>query len=72
MSLISRDPDILGGKPVISGTRISVELILSELAAGLSVEELIELYPKLTRAQVLAALGFAVEVVRTESVRAAG
>ncbi len=38
---ISCDPEILGGKPVIAGTRISVELILSKLAAGRPKEEIL-------------------------------
>lgn len=50
------DPKVLLGKPVIAGTRISVELILEELSAGLSLEDLLREYPHITREQALAAL----------------
>lgn len=55
------DPAILGGKPVIAGTRLSVELVLDKLAAGRTVDELLEAHPNLTREGVQAALGFAVQ-----------
>jgi uncharacterized protein (DUF433 family) len=54
--LIVSDPRILAGKPVVNGTRITVELILEKLAAGESVEQLLEAHPRLTREGVLAAL----------------
>ena len=53
------DPDILVGKPVIKGTRISVELILDQTAAGWSLEDILESYPHLKREDVLAAHSFA-------------
>ena len=56
---IVSDPDILMGKPVIAGTRISVELILEKLGAGDSIADLIEDYPHLSREAILAALRFA-------------
>lgn len=59
------DPDILCGKPVIAGTRISVELILDHLGHGDSVDDLLADYPRLTRQQVLAAILFASEAMRT-------
>ena len=46
---IVSDPAILMGKPVVSGTRISVELILEKLAAGETVEQILEAHPRLTR-----------------------
>lgn len=58
---IVSDPKILFGKPVIAGTRISVELIMEELGAGTSVEELLTDYPHLTREDVLAAIDFAAQ-----------
>jgi len=61
---IATNPDILAGKPIITGTRISVELILECLASGWSVAEFIENYPHVSRGDVLAALGFAAEVIR--------
>lgn len=53
--LIVSDPNLMMGKPVIAGTRITVELILEELAAGTSVAELIAGHPSLTPEAVTAA-----------------
>ena len=58
-NLIDSDPEILSGKPRIKGTRISVEHILNELAERMSLDELLENYPALTREAVSEALGFA-------------
>lgn len=65
------DPDILGGKPCIKGTRISVELILGWLAASWSFEQLVEAYPHVTREDILAALAFAAEMMHDEKYLAA-
>jgi Protein of unknown function (DUF433) len=46
--LIQSDPSIMMGKPVIAGTRITVELILEKLAAGETIEQLLEAHPRLT------------------------
>ena len=56
---IIADPKIMMGKPVIEGTRITVELILTRLAEGRSVGEILGEYPHLTRAQVTAAIEYA-------------
>ena len=61
---ITSTPDILIGKPVIAGTRISVELILDCMASGWSVEQVVEAYPHITPEDVLAALAFAADVMR--------
>jgi uncharacterized protein (DUF433 family) len=53
------------GKPVIAGTRITVEHILEELAAGSTVDELLEAHPRLTREAIQAALAYAVELLKT-------
>ena len=58
--LIVSDPSIMMGKPVVAGTRITVELILEKLAAGESLEQLLAAHPRLTREGVSAALAFAV------------
>ena len=58
-NLITSSPDILMGKPVISGTRISVELILEKLAAGETIEQLLDAHPRLTKKGIQAALSFA-------------
>lgn len=62
-SKIIRDPKILGGKPIIAGTRIPVRLILDHLAEGYMPEEIIFEYPKLTRADIQAAMRFASHAV---------
>ena len=53
-NLIQSDPLIMMGKPVIAGTRITVESILERLAAGETVEQLLEAHPRLTREAVQA------------------
>ena len=62
--LIQSDPKVMMGKPVIAGTRITVELILDKLAAGETVEEILDAHPRLTREGVLAALAYAAEALR--------
>ncbi|MDP2830199.1 MAG: DUF433 domain-containing protein [Sulfuricellaceae bacterium] len=61
---IVTNPAILAGKPIVAGTRISVELILDRLAFGWRMEELIEAYPHIAPEDVLAALAFAADVLR--------
>jgi uncharacterized protein (DUF433 family) len=56
------------GKPVIAGTRITVELILEKLAAGETVEQILDAHPRLTRESVRAALAFAAEALRADVV----
>ncbi|HEX7316418.1 MAG TPA: DUF433 domain-containing protein [Pyrinomonadaceae bacterium] len=63
--LIRTDPAVMIGKPVIAGTRITVELILEKLAAGETAEQLLEAHPRLTREGILAALAYAAEALRT-------
>ena len=55
---IVTDPQILFGKPVVAGTRVSVELILDKLGAGDSYEDILADYPHLTRDSILAAVRF--------------
>lgn len=62
--LIKSDPSIMMGKPVVAGTRITVELILEKLAAGETVEQLLDSYPRLTKDAVFAALAYAAQAVR--------
>ena len=52
------------GKPVIAGTRITVELILEKLAAGETVEQILEAHPRLSRVAIQAALAFAADALR--------
>ncbi len=63
---IVSDPTVMMGKPVIAGTRITVELILEKLAAGETVDELLEAHPRLTREAIQAALAFAAEALRAD------
>lgn len=62
--LIHSDLSVMMGKPVIAGTRITVELILEKLAAGETIEQILEAHPRLTRKAVLAALAYAAEAMR--------
>lgn len=64
---IVADSAVMMGKPVVAGTRITVELILEKLAAGETVEQIIEAHPRLTRESVQAALAFASDVLRSET-----
>ncbi len=66
--LIQSDPAVLMGKPVVAGTRITVELILEKLAAGESIEQLLEEHPRLSRDAVLGAISFASEALRADVV----
>jgi len=63
---IGSDPDVMMGKPVVEGTRITVEFILEELGAGRTIEQLLEAHPRLTREGVLAAVRFGAEVLRAD------
>jgi uncharacterized protein (DUF433 family) len=65
---IVSDPEIMMGKPTIKGTRITVELILAKLGEGMTVAELLEAYPHLTRGDVLAALSFAADYLGNEDI----
>ena len=66
--LIELNPKVMMGKPVIAGTRITVELILEELGAGETVEQVLDAHPRLTRQAVLAALAFAAKTLRADVV----
>ena len=63
MERIIVDPDICNGSPVISGTRIPVQTVLEFLAAGDSIESVIEEYPSLTREDVLQCLRFSADLM---------
>jgi len=64
---ITVDPAVRFGKPVIKGRRVDVATVLGHLAAGNSVEEVMGEY-RLTRDEVLAAIGYAAEIVAGEEV----
>lgn len=64
--LIISDPAIMMGKPIVAGTRITVELILEKLGSGETIEQLLDSHPRLTRSAILAALSFAAEALRAD------
>ena len=68
LSRITVDPGILVGKPTIRGMRISVELILDALAAGVSEQDLLEDYPLLELADIRAVLLYARDIVASERI----
>ncbi|MCP2518966.1 DUF433 domain-containing protein [Candidatus Aminicenantes bacterium AC-335-K20] len=63
---IIANPEIMRGKPVIKGTRITVELILKKLSEGMNIEELLKAYPNLKKEDVLAALSYSADVISQE------
>ncbi len=63
---ITSDPDIMLGKPVIKGTRITVELILKKLSEGMTIEEVLEAYPHLAKEDILATLSYSADVISQE------
>ena len=65
---IAIDPAVMMGKPVIRGTRITVECILEKIAADISIDEILADYPRLARADVLAAVAFARQMLSTDDV----
>ncbi len=71
-NLITSDPSVMMGKPVVTGTRITVELILEKLAAGETVGQIVEAHPRLTEEAVRAALAFAAEALRADVVYPTG
>jgi len=56
---ITANPKILGGKPIIKGTRISVEFILNLLASNVTEEEILEDYPEITKEDIHACFRYA-------------
>jgi uncharacterized protein (DUF433 family) len=66
--MIVSDPKVMMGKPIIAGTRITVELILEKLAAGETIEQILDAHPRLTREAIQAALAFAAESLKADVV----
>jgi len=65
---IISDPKVMMGKPVIAGTRITVELVLEKLGAGESMEQILQAHPRLTSEGVQAALEFAAKALKADVV----
>ena len=60
---IEIDPKVMMGKPVVRGTRITVELLLRKLAEGATEADLLDAYPRLTREDIQAAIGYAADTL---------
>ncbi|MCC7018455.1 MAG: DUF433 domain-containing protein [Ardenticatenales bacterium] len=67
-TLIVSDLNVMMGKPVVRGTRITVELILEKLAAGETVAQIIEAHPRLTEEAIRQAMAFAARAIRADVV----
>jgi uncharacterized protein (DUF433 family) len=67
-SLVESNPNVMMGKPVIKGTRITVESILEKLAYGESREQLLAAHPRLTKEAIDAALAFAAQALRADTI----
>ena len=67
---IHSDPEILLGKPVVKGTRLSVEFILGLFSEGWTEQQILENYPTLTKESLRAVFAFAAECMREESLYA--
>jgi uncharacterized protein (DUF433 family) len=65
-TFIESNPKIMMGKPVVKGTRITVELILEKIASGESFEQVIEAHPRLTVEAIRAAIAFAADNLRAD------
>lgn len=64
--MIASDPEVMMGKPIVRGTRITVEMILEKLSEGESVEQIVSEHPRLSEEGVRAALSFARETLRSD------
>lgn len=62
------DPKILGGKPILQGTRMTVEFILELLASGMTADEIVQEYSRLTQGDIRAALSYAAAVIKREEI----
>jgi len=65
-AMVVSNPGVMVGKPVIAGTRITVELILEKLAAGETVEQIVDAHPRLNGGAVRTALAFAAGALRAD------
>jgi uncharacterized protein (DUF433 family) len=64
---IEQKPDILGGKPVIKGTRIGVDLVLEKIGAGETIDDLLIAYPSISKDAILACISYGAASVRNET-----
>jgi len=64
-SIISRDPDVLGGTPVFSGTRVPIRILLEHLEAGARIDDFLDDYPSVSRDQAVGLLDLVIERLGT-------
>ncbi len=69
IAYIEVNPKIMLGKPIIKGTRITVELIIEKLALGETYEDILEAHPRLKREHILAALNYAYFTIKNEDIQ---
>jgi len=69
---ISANPQVMHGQACIAGTRIPVSVVLDNLAAGLTAEQILESYPSLTMDSIHAAISYAAELSRDQTVQLPG
>jgi len=67
---IQTDPDVIMGKPVVAGARVTVETILERLAAGEEVDDVLDAFPHIEREDIQAALQHAADVLSLDDVSA--
>ncbi|MDO7852233.1 DUF433 domain-containing protein [Hymenobacter convexus] len=67
-ALITIDPDILGGQPVFTGTRVPIETLFDHLEAGVSVDEFLDDFPTVSKAQAIALLEAATKLLTSANV----
>ncbi|MFH1235610.1 MAG: DUF433 domain-containing protein [Parcubacteria group bacterium] len=65
-NFVTIDPEIHHGEPCIKGTRVPVALLVGSIADGMTIEEVVNEYPQITREAVQAALAYAADVIRQE------
>jgi len=63
---ITANPDVMLGKPTVKGTRITVELILRKITGGFTFDEIVEMYPHITKQDILASISYAASVLESE------
>lgn len=68
---IERNPEVLMGKPIIKGTRISVELIMRKFAGGYTIEQILAAYPQLNKEQIASVFQYAADVIANEELNEA-
>lgn len=67
MARVVADPEVHHGEPCVAGTRIPVRMIIGSLADGMTVDQILAEYPRLTGEDILAALAYAAEILHQES-----